>query len=46
VAVGVGVGEVLGPLGPDPHPAARRLTMKMMSGGRGAEMPRKHGMIQ
>jgi hypothetical protein len=45
VAVGVGVGEALGPLGPDPQPA-RRLTTKKRKGGRGLEMPRKHGMIQ
>jgi hypothetical protein len=44
--VGVGVGEALGPLGPDPQPAARRLTMREAVDGRGPEMPRKHGMIQ
>jgi hypothetical protein len=43
--VAVGVGEALGPLGPDPQPA-RRLTTKNRRGGRGLEMPRKHGMIQ
>ena len=38
-------GYSLGPLGPEPQPA-RRLTTRRTSGGRGREMPRKHGMIQ
>jgi len=46
VAVGVGVGEALGPLGPEPQPARKLTTNRKASGGRGPEMPRKHGMIQ